>query len=77
MKQLIRATFDFDFTLFCAGASGVFASFTLVHLVMADFYHAIVSSSCAAVLLVGALYGRKIIKSAIDECIQLHRRENQ
>lgn len=72
IKKVIRALFDFDFTLFCAGACGLFLGMSVVFVAIQHFSTLPAVLMTSASFLFGALYGRKLIKTALakyaEEC---------
>lgn len=68
--KILRAIAEFDFTLFCAGATGLFFGMSVVYLAIQEFNSALESSITAVVFLAGTLYQRKVIKAALNEKLE-------
>jgi drug/metabolite transporter (DMT)-like permease len=75
MKQLMRALFDFDFTLFCAGACGLFLGMSVVFVAIQHFSTLPAALMTSVSFLFGALYGRKLIKTALTKYVEERRGE--
>lgn len=68
--KILRAIAEFDFTLFCAGATGWFLGLGFMLLATQEFNLAIVSSVAAIACLIGTLYQRKVIKAVLNEKLE-------